>query len=68
MTVQSIMSGTKPHQNDLLPTGQQMIVILLWPWHHECSDKGLVFPEADTVVMLFSSGTLLCKDVRLLTS
>ena len=29
MTVQSVLSGTKPHQNDLLLPGQQVIVIPL---------------------------------------
>ena len=66
MTVQSVMSGRKPHHNDLLLPGQQVIVIPLCPWHRECSDEGLLFAEANIVLMLFSSGTLLCNNVCLL--
>ena len=53
MTVQSVMSGAKPHQNDLLLPGQQVVVSLC--------DLGIVsalmtlpFTEADIVGMLFS--------------
>ena len=59
------MSGAKPHQNDLLLPGQQVVVIPLWSRHCEHSDESLLFTEADIVGMLFSSGTLLCQDVRL---
>ena len=62
------MSCAKPHQNDLLLPGQQMVVIPLWSWHCERSDESLLFTEADIVGMLFSSGTLLCQDARLLIS
>ena len=67
MTVQSVMSGAKPHQNDLLLPEQQVIVILLGSWHCERSDESLLFTDAGIVGML-SSGALLCKDVRLLIS
>ena len=59
------MSSAKPHQNDFLLPGQQVVVIPLWYWHCECSDESLLFTEADIVGMLFSSGTLFCKDVGL---
>ena len=39
MTVQSDMSGTKLHQNDLLLPGQQVVVIPLWSCHCERSDE-----------------------------
>ena len=71
MTVQSVVSGTKPHQNDLLLPGQQVIVIPLWPWHHGRSDESSPPPpppEVDFVFKLFSFRTLLCKDVRSLIS
>ena len=61
------MSGTEPHQNDLLLLGQQVIVTPLWLWHHERSDKSLLFVESD-VVMRFSSGTLPYKNARLIIS
>ena len=66
--VQSVMSGAKPHQNDLLLPGQQVVVIPLRSWHCECSDESLLSTEANIVGMLFFSGTLLCQDVRLLIS
>ena len=68
MNVQSVMSGAKPHQDDLLLPGQQVVVIPLQSWHCERSDESLLFAEADIVGMLFASGTLLCQDVRLLIS
>ena len=68
MTVQSVMTGAKPHQNDLLLPGQQVVVIPLLFGLCKCSDESLLFTEADIVDMLFSSGTLLCQDVRFLNS
>ena len=29
MTVQSVMTGTKPHQSDLLLPGQQVVVVMM---------------------------------------
>ena len=66
MTVQSVMSGRKPHQNNLLLPEQQVIVIPLRSWHRERSEEDIPFAEVDIVDILFSSGTLLCKDARLL--
>ena len=65
--VQSPMSGTKPHQNNLLLPRQRVIVNPLRPWHCDRSDEGL-FAEADIVDMLFSSDTLLFKDLCSLIS
>ena len=61
MTVQSVLSGKKPHQNNLLLLGQQVIATLC----DLCIVSALMslhFAEAD-IVMPFFSGTLLCKDV-----
>ena len=58
MTVQSVMSGAKPHQSDLLLLGQ----------YCTRSDESLIFAEANIVAVLFSSGILLCKDAHLLIS
>ena len=55
MAVQSVMYGAKPHQNDLLLPGQQVLVIPLRPWHRERTD-GSLLADADIFVMLFSSG------------
>ena len=52
----------------LAASGQQVVVIPLWSWHWERFDESLLFTEADIVVMLFSSGTLLCKGVQSLIS